>query len=184
MIDPTLTELCAKAWQASDLSSCKPLGFDLVGWAAILAALGPATFFVVRAVFRKRARAAGDYRIKGSVWRSKFKQLCRAIRPMMDENGRIFREFGPNSGAGGPPREVRQNLGVWREMMPTIADNNARIRNLINANRDAIPVRYDGDFERWINHIDAFEAHVQDPLADYRHHQFPQQIVEIVHRNA
>jgi hypothetical protein len=181
---PDAAAACLNAWRAYDLSQCKPLGFDLVGWAGILAVLGPALFLIVRVILRRRFAASSDKRLRGTLWKSRFRQLCGAIRHLLDENGRIFREFGPNSGAGGPARVVRQNLGVWRQMMPVIVENNACIRNLINSNKDAIPPRYLDVFEAWINHIDAFEAHAQDPLADYRHHQFPREVVEIVQRNA
>jgi hypothetical protein len=181
---PAGDNACVQAWQALDLSGCKPLGFDLVGWAGILAVLVPAAFFVVRTFFRRRSRLANDNALKATVWRSKFRQLCRAIQPLMNENGRIFREFGPNSGAEGPARIVRQNLGVWKQTMATIVRNNARIRDLILANRDAFPARYIPLFEAWVNHIDAFEAHERDPLADYRHHQFPVEVVDVINRNA
>jgi hypothetical protein len=177
-------ETCLRAWQAQDLSTCKPLGFDLVGWAAILPVAAGVVFFVVRALRARFARTTNEDRLKARPWRNRFAALCRAIRPIVEENGRIFREFGPNSSAGGPARIVRQNLGVWKQMMPTVAENNARIRKLITANLDSIPQRHAELFERWINHIDAFEAHAEDPLADYRHHQFPREVVDVIHQNA
>lgn len=175
---------CAQAWHALDLSACKPLGFDLVGWIAILGALASIAFFIARRFRRKDSNSTDIGPFKRRPWRSRFAALCRATRPLMDENGRIFREFGPNSGAGGPARVVRQNVGVWKQMMPTIVENNARIRAIIKTNWDAIPQRYAELFGRWLNHIDAFEAHTEDPLADYRHHQFPAEVVNVVNGNA
>jgi hypothetical protein len=175
---------CLNALQAHDLSMCKPLGIALEGWAAILPVLAGVVFFFGRAMGRWAARPSDPDRIQVRPWRTRFQSLCRAIRPLMDENGRIFREFGPNSGAGGPARVVRYDLGIWNQLIPTIVENNARIRNLIGANIKAIPQRYAHLFHRWINHIDAFEAHAQDPLADYGHHQFPAEVVNIITRNA
>lgn len=179
-----LTDVCWQAWEAQDLSTCKPLGFDLVGWAAIVPLLAGVLFFIVRDIGRRFSRSSNADRIKARPWRGRFRGLCAAIRPVMDENGRIFREFGPNSGAGGPARVVRQNVGVWRQIMPTVVENNARIRTLIKANWDSIPEPHAELFGRWLNHIDAFEAHAQDPLADYRHHQFPAEVVNVINRNA
>lgn len=68
--------------------------------------------------------------------------------------------------------------------MPKVVENNAGIRSVINANSDAIPARYAELFRRWINHIDAFEAHAQGPSADYRDHQFPAEVVDVVNQNA
>jgi hypothetical protein len=179
-----IADMCLRAWQAQDLSTCKPLGFDLVGWAAILPLLAAALFFIVRNLRSRSSRSRNPDRITARPWRRRFRGLCSAIRPIMDENGRVFREFGPNSGAGGPARVVRQNIGVWRQMMPTVVGNNARIRALIKTNWDAIPERHAELFGRWLNHIDAFEAHAQDPLADYRHHQFPREIVDLINQHA
>lgn len=68
-------------------------------------------------------------------------------------------------------------------MMPRVVENNARIRALIKTNWGAIPDRHAEAFGQWLNHIDAFEAHAQDPLADYRHHQFPAEVVNVVSGN-
>lgn len=43
-----------------------------------------------------------------------------------------------------------------------------------------IPGQYAAIFERLISHIDAFEVHVENEQADYREHQFPTEIVDVV----
>src|SRR5213083_956244 len=95
---------CLSAWQAGDLSTCKPLGFDLVGWAAILPVSVAALFFAIRTAAKWLPKHPDSDQIRIRLWRSRFRGLCRAIRPVMDENGRLFSEFAPNSGAAGPAR--------------------------------------------------------------------------------
>ena len=103
----------------------------------------------------------------------------------MDENYRIFSQFGPNSGqSDGLPKNVRFQLKVWYQLREQIVENNTRIRELLKSNLEAVPLEYNPIFLQWLNHIDAFRAHVLDPSADYREHQFPKSVSEIVTRNA
>lgn len=180
----SILNACTNAWNAGDLSTCKPLGFDLVGWIGILTGAVAFLYFAVRH-FRNWVAPQRTATLKARPWRSRFRALCAAIRPIMDENGRIFREFGPNSGRGnGAPKLVRQDVTVWKQLLPKVVTNNARIRELITANRQSIPPEQAPLFQDWVNHIDAFEAHASDDLADYRNNQFPAEVVELVHRNA
>lgn len=177
---------CLKAWHSQDLSTCKPLGLDASTWIAIFGALIGSLLFFGRMIVRWRrvAQSSSDY-IAGSLGRSRFRNLCRSIKPIMDENYRIFFRFGPNSSRGdGLPKTVRFQLGVWYQVRRKIVDNNTRIRALITSNLSAVPLEYRPTFSRWLNHIDAFHAHVLDAAADYREHQFPQEASEIVTRYA
>jgi hypothetical protein len=113
-----------------------------------------------------------------------FGGLCRHLKPLLDDNFRVFRNFGPNSGADslGP---VRHNLVAWHELRAsTIVPNNTRIRELIGSNRDLVPNQHWPAFEELVSHIDAFEAHVKNEKVDYQNNQFPRAVVEIVNRNA
>jgi hypothetical protein len=113
-----------------------------------------------------------------------FQSLCQAIPALMIDNYRIFRDFGPNSGADaqGP---VRFNLNAWYELRKSkLVPNNQFIRQMIVEHRALIPAQDAPIFERFISHIDAFEAHVANDQVDYREHQFPVAIVEIVTRAA
>lgn len=177
---------CQRAWEALDLSNCKPLGLDAATWIAVLTAFVAASVFVVRWVRRRKRSANLDNRkVSRSLWRSRFRNLCRSIKPIMDENYRIFSRFGPNSGRGdGLPKMVRSDLGIWYQMRETIVENNAQIRALITNNLSEIPVDYRPIFHRWLDHIDAFRAHVLDNEADYREHQFPRGASDIVNRHA
>jgi SEFIR domain len=111
-----------------------------------------------------------------------FKLLCQALDSLLRENGRIFNDFGPNSGAQstGP---ARFDLKIWHELRRTrIVPNNARIREVIKANEEVIPSEHSELFGRLLSHIDAFEAHVNDVRLDYREHQFPSEIAAVVKR--
>lgn len=109
-----------------------------------------------------------------------FKWLCRELLPIMNDNYRVFRDFGPNSGARsqGP---VRFNLNAWYELRRSkIIPNNRAIRQMITEHRPLIPSQHTSIFERLISHIDAFEAHVTNEQVDYREHQFPTEVMAIV----
>ncbi len=165
-----------------DLSTCKPLGLDVATWLAVFTALAGVLFFVGGRVIRWRSSTrSGGYNISRTIQRSRFHNLCRSIKPLMDENHRIFSQFGPNGGRGnGLPKAVRFELGVWYQLRQQIVDNNAEIRSMITANMPAVPQQYSFIFNRWLDHIDAFRAHVLDGAADYREHQFPREVSEIV----
>jgi hypothetical protein len=169
--------------QTHDFSTCKALGFDIPGWIGISTAVIGIAFFMFR--WLRRPVDAEDYKIAWRPWRSRFHRLCAEIAPLMDENGRMFREFGPNSGRGdGLPKAVRYNLSIWEQIIPKIALNNSTIKSLINSNFEAIPNRHRAMFREWVYHIDAFEAHSLDSAADYRNNQFPSGVVNIVHKYA
>jgi hypothetical protein len=114
----------------------------------------------------------------------RFSLLCRDLKPLFDDNGRIFRDFGPNSGAdsAGP---VRYDLTAWHELRASkVVPNNARIRDLIKANYNIVAAEHRRLFDSVLSHIDAFEAHVANPNVDYRDHQFPKEIVNVVNLSA
>ena len=177
---------CVKAWETADLSSCKPLGFDLISWIAIIGAVFAVVVFLTKASSAESTKtSATTAKIKWRPWRRRFPLLCRLIAGPMVDNSRIFQEFGPNSGRGEElDRIVRNDVSVWKELLPVLAENNRRIGDLIRENRNTIPTRYASLFQRWTNHIDAFAAHANDPAVDYRSHQFPVDVVEVISRHA
>ena len=94
-----------------------------------------------------------------------FASLCRRLVPLMDENGRMFRDFGPNSGRELEPgkiKVVRHDLGLWWAMRCEIVRTNGVIRGLIRDHIRLVPKKHRQLFERWLSHIDAFELHVKD----------------------
>ena len=113
-----------------------------------------------------------------------FRALCKTLKPLLDDNFRVFRDFGPNSGADskGP---VRYSLASWYALRKSqILPNNKRIRELIVQHRNLIPADHTEIFDRFISHIDAFETHVADEKVDYREHQFPSEITALINANA
>ena len=178
--------VCAKGWESADLSSYKPLGFDLLGWVAIATAIITVAGFCIKwLITRKPVQSETDTTLKWRPWRRRFPALCKLLSIPMNENSRIFREFGPNSGSGQDVgRVVKYDVKVWNGLLPTIVLNNGKIGALIRANQLIIPARHSAIFAQWINHIDAFSAHVADPDLDYREYQFPAEIVNVVHRYA
>jgi hypothetical protein len=177
---------CWKAWSANDLSLCKPFGWDASTWFAGLTALAGLLVFLSRLATRwRRNPPEVSNHIPGSLGRSRFRNLCRAIKPIMDENYRIFSRFGPNSGRGdGLPKNVRFQLEIWNKLRVQIVENNAQLKAMITNNLSEIPQEHIPIFEQWLDHIDAFHAHTLDPAADYREHQFPRDVSAIVDRNA
>jgi hypothetical protein len=110
-----------------------------------------------------------------------FQSLCRRLWIIFRENQRIFQDFGPKSGANDDG--IRWELSVWERLRKEkIVPLNTRVRELIVGNWDLIPREHAEIFRKLLSHIDAFEAHVGDPSVDYRDHQFPSQIAEVVER--
>jgi hypothetical protein len=110
-----------------------------------------------------------------------FQSLCKVLSLIFGENERIFTDFGPKSGANADA--VRWDLSIWQRLRrEKIVPSNARLLELIIGNWDLIPGEHTEIFRKLLSHIDAFEAHINDPSVDYRDHQFPIQIVDIVRR--
>jgi hypothetical protein len=160
-----------------DLSGCSALGLSIVDWATVLGGLA-ILIALARWVFRWQS-ANRSQKINS------FSELCRSLCPLMDDNSRIFNNFGPNSGAGdGRPKAIRFDMTAWNAIKAEIGCNNQKLKFLISSNSDLVPVDHRYIFQRWISHIDAFAAHLHDINVDYRHHQFPADVITIVHDNA
>jgi hypothetical protein len=112
-----------------------------------------------------------------------FASLCRLIWPTMEENRRIFEDFGPNSGAkhmGREEKAVRYDLALWRRQRSMIGTNNDLIAKHLRSHSDIIPGAHAALFQKWLSHIDAFAQHLADDNMDYREYQFPRDVVAIV----
>jgi hypothetical protein len=163
---------CARAASSGSLPDCKPFGFTIVDWLTILASLASilgGLYWLINRILLKVDQA----RIRN------FKTLRKAIRPLMEDNSRIFSEFGPNSGAHSKG-SVRFDVSVWKRARFTIGENNLEISRLIRDHQDLIPARHRKTFGNWLTHIDAFAAHLEDETVDYRNHQFPAAIPDII----
>lgn len=105
----------------------------------------------------------------------RYKTLSKAasdIRPLMEDNRRIFTVFGPNTSAGSTD-ELRHDYEVWEQLkLDQIVPNNDSILNILNR------VKKFNEHERLIvsemkSHIQAFKKHCEDPRFDYSQNQFP-----------
>ena len=111
---------------------------------------------------------------------SDFGILCQQLLPIIKDNEYIFKNCGPNSRAT-ELGELRTDLTVWNNLKrDSIVPNNQMIKDLIEQNKDLIPIQYQEIFNQLVLHIKAFETHVKNPHFDYTPYQFPQNISEII----
>lgn len=108
-----------------------------------------------------------------------FRSLKSRIRPLAKENRRLFETFGPRSSASSKKPEQFDNA-TWQATRLNLASNNARILELLRQHLKFVPKRHKQAFEAWEAHILAFEAHINDPSVDYRHHQYPREIDDVL----
>lgn len=109
-----------------------------------------------------------------------FGKLCLKIRPLLDENSRIFLDFGPNSDANSVD-PVRWDLTLWENSKrEIIVPNNRKTAALIKEHYSSIPHEYRNIFNSMLSHIYAFEKHCETPAFDYSEHQFPKAFKQII----
>jgi len=164
---------CIIAAANADLSTCRPVGLGIVDWITIGAAVA-AIIGTLFALGRWIWSPFSQQNIKT------FKQLRGAIKPLMDDNSRMFKNFAPNSGANNADEKLRFDQSIWKNLLPKVDKNNSAISKLIQSHCDVIPHLYSPTFERWLEHIDAFHAHMNDKSVGYREFQFPDEVIEIV----
>jgi predicted nucleotidyltransferase len=112
----------------------------------------------------------------------KYKSLAKAakdIRPLMDDNRRIFTAFGPNSESGNID-ELRQDYEVWEQLKrEQIVPNNDEILSILNRvkvfEHSEIPL-----VNKMKSHISAFKKHCSDPNFDYTRDQFPFSFADLI----
>jgi len=111
-----------------------------------------------------------------------FKDLCKAIKPYFEENGRIFKKFGPNSGAD-VKEPLRWNLTLWyKARREKLLPNNKIVSTLINEYVSLIPEEHKELFDEFQSHAYAFEKHCEDAGFDYTMYQFPKRIVDVINQ--
>lgn len=109
-----------------------------------------------------------------------FASMCQTILPILKDNEYIFTHTGPNSSAN-ECAELRMDLSLWDTLKKdSIIPNNAKIRQIISKNIHLVPQSYKHLFNELDLHIQAFEAHVNNPNIDYTEHQFPKAITEVI----
>lgn len=111
---------------------------------------------------------------------STFEELKEFLIPFFVNNNKVFKEFGPNSGADsiGP---VRWDLTLWyKSRREKLVPNNSIIANTININSHLVPQEHEEVFTKLLNHIYAFEKHCEDADFDYSNYLFPNEILKIL----
>lgn len=113
-----------------------------------------------------------------------FEQLCAVLKPFFDENGHIFKMFGPNSGADGEG-PLRWDLTLWyKSRREKIFPNNRSLSALISEYSGIIPEEFKAIFEAFQAHSYAFEKHCENANFDYSLHRFPKLITAVINRFA
>ncbi|MGO2234131.1 hypothetical protein B6N13_18230 [Marinomonas sp. UCMA 3892] len=99
-------------------------------------------------------------------------KAARDIRPLMDDNRRIFTTFGPNTSAGSTD-ELRHDYEVWEQLkLDQIVPNNDSILSILNRVKK-LDKREELVVSEMKSHIQAFKKHCEDPSFDYSQNQFP-----------
>ncbi len=112
----------------------------------------------------------------------KYKSLQRAakdIRPLMDDNRRIFTVFGPNSESGNVD-DLRQDYEVWEQLKrDQIVPNNDEILSILN--RVKVLTQYEASIvSKMKSHISAFKMHCSNPNFSYSNNQFPLSFADLI----
>jgi hypothetical protein len=167
---------CVAAFRESNLPQCKPMGFGVIDWITVIGFVGSAVTLLwktgsllYRLTHKQTSRPIRSFR-----------QLRSKLRPLVEDNSRIFQAFGPNSGASSAASALRSDVSAWKKIRTKIAENNEQIANIIRTNWHLVPADSAPAFERWLSHIDAFNAHLEDSSVDYRDHQFPSEVLTII----
>lgn len=109
-----------------------------------------------------------------------FNNLCETILPYLLENEKVFKTFGPNSGADAK-EELRWDLTLWyKSRREIILPNNKFMTSLITSNRKIIPIAHIEIIEKFLTHSYAFEKHCEDANFEYKQFLFPTQFTEII----
>lgn len=101
--------------------------------------------------------------------------ICKELK----KTNKIFLDFGPNSGAdsNGP---VRWDLTLWYEARrEKILPINNFVAIILQNNMSIIPEEIHEVVSRYLNHVFAFNKHVEDSNFDYSEYQFPKEINEV-----
>lgn len=112
----------------------------------------------------------------------RYKSLKRAakdIRPLMEDNRRIFIAFGPNSESGNVD-DLRKDYEVWGQLkIEQILPNNDKILSIL----DRVKVLTKNETSivgKMKSHIAAFRTHCANPNFDYSNDQFPLNFADLI----
>lgn len=107
------------------------------------------------------------------------KKASSAIRPLMDNNRRVFTTFGPKSNSF-DVEGLPQDYDVWENLKTEqIIPNNAEILEILNGVKEFTEVE-NPIIEKMKSHIEAFKEHCKRPSFDYSSHQFPLEFADLI----
>lgn len=116
--------------------------------------------------------------------KNNFKSLKKAaptIYALLSENRRVFLAFGPNSSAS-HIKELKTDIELWKlQRAAVILVNNRTIKGLLTNFKQFSSLHEKSICESMINHIEAFEAHCNNPDITYsQKHQFPAKFSNLI----
>ncbi|MDH5976873.1 hypothetical protein L8R98_08795 [Vibrio splendidus] len=161
-------EILSSEWYVKlSLSSEADTFFVLIGFILVLIACG--LFYL------KHYHSS----IEKVVTYKNLRKAASTIRPILDENRRIFMTFGPNSDSGNTG-ELRHDMALWEELKKTqIVPNNDKIRSVLDSVSE-----FDQSEQSVVSdiksHIEAFKKHCENPEFDYSKNQFPQAFADLI----
>lgn len=109
-----------------------------------------------------------------------FRELCKFVYPLLEENRRARFSLGPNSDSDAIG-DVKWDLSLWEKAkQELIVPNNKKIEAALTENATLIPKAARALVDRMLSHAFAFEKHCEDPGMDYSDNQFPVEFAELV----
>lgn len=108
--------------------------------------------------------------------------LCSDINIILYENHKLFIQNNPalNFQSNGQVEIDNWILIQSKKINP----NNQKILELINNNKDLIPIDKKDLFLKFEQHVISFENHVRNRTFDYSNHQFPKDFAKYICKNA
>lgn len=108
-----------------------------------------------------------------------FDDLKSIVSKALIKTNKIFRDFGPNSSADsiGP---IRWDLTLWYQVRrEKILPINNYLAAILENNMTIIPESNHEIVSKYLNHVYAFNKHVEDSNFDYSEYQFPKEITDV-----
>ncbi len=112
----------------------------------------------------------------------KLLNLCKDVNNILYENHKLFIQNNPalNSQSNGQVEIDNWALIQSKKINP----NNQKIIELINNNKDLIPIDKKDLFLKFEQHVISFEKHVENRSFDYSNHQFPKDFAKYICKKA
>lgn len=134
--------------------------------------------FVVKNLLEEQFSDKISHSIESEI--TTFRDLCKSIIPYLNENQKLFKDFGPNSGANSVG-EVRWDMTLWYKVRnEKILPNNNLIAAMLVSYESLIPEEYISVVDKFKNHAYAFEKHCENPYFDYSQYLFPNDFPDII----